>query len=160
MRSFLVQSGLRGLLGPCGGCPGGLFWPVSQAALEAHFRAPKGPENAQKQPQTAQNRASEAFQVPSGDPEIRTRAIFTEWKNAVSLHLAAIFEGKSAWDTVKYRVSAFAETQKPRILCIKMNFFQRVYRPNEGKSLISMEKQLLSFKKRVFEDSKLEFWAP
>ena len=160
MRPFLVQSGLRGLLGPCGGCPGGLFWPVSQAALEAHFRAPKGSENAQKRLKTAQNRASEAFQVPSGDPEIRTRSIFTEWKIYVSLHLAAILEEKSAWDTVKYRVSAFAETRKPRILCIKMNFFQRVYRPNEGKNWIFMKKQLLSFEKRVFEESKLEFWAP
>ena len=113
LRPFLVQSGLRGLLGACGGCPGGLFWPVSQAALEAHFRAPKGPENAQKQPKTAQNRASEAFQVPSGDPEIRTRAIFTEWKNAVSLHLAAIFEEKSAWDTVKYWVSLLRKRANP-----------------------------------------------
>ena len=122
MRPFLVQSGLRGLLGACGGCPGGLFWPVSQAALEAHFRAQKGPENAQKQPKTVQTRASEAFQVPSGDPEIRTRPIFTEWKNVVSLHLAAVFDEKSAWDTVKYEVSTFAKTPKPRILRIKMFF--------------------------------------
>ena len=76
------------------------------------------------------------------------------------LHLAVIFDEKSAWDTVKYKVSAFAETQKPCILRIKMNFFQRVYRPNEGKSLISIEKASLSFEKRVFEESKLEFWAP
>ena len=78
----------------------------------------------------------------------------------VFLHLATIFEEKSAWDTVKYEVLTFAETQKPSILRMKMNFFQRVCRPNEGKSLISIKKALLSFEKRVFEESKLEFWAP
>ena len=37
---------------------------------------------------------------------------------------ATILEEKSAWDTVKYEVSTFAETQKPSVLRIKMNFFQ------------------------------------
>ena len=76
------------------------------------------------------------------------------------MHLATIFDGKSAWDTVEYEVSTFAKTQKPCILRIKMNFFIRVYRPNEGKSWIFMKSHMLSFENRVFEDSKLEFWAP
>ena len=54
----------------------GHFGPVSQAALEAHFRAPKRARKGSKTAQTAQNRASEAFWGPSGDPEIRTRATF------------------------------------------------------------------------------------
>ena len=41
-----------------------------------------------------------------------------------------------------------------------MNFFQRVYRPNEGKSQVFIKKTLLSFEERVSRKPKLEFWAP
>ena len=76
------------------------------------------------------------------------------------LTIGKIIEGKSAWETAIYEVSAFVKTRKPRILRMKFNFFRRVSRPNEGKSLIFNEKPLLSFEKRVFDESKLEFWTP
>ena len=101
-----------------------------------------------------------AFGGASGDPEIRTTATFPEWKNYIFLHLATIFDGKSAWDTVEYEVSTFAKTPKPSILRMKMNLFLRVHRPNEGKSWIFMKNHMLSFEISVFEASKLEFWAP
>ena len=55
-----------------------------------------------------------------GRPEIRTTATFPEWKNTFSLHLATIFDEKSAWETAIYEISAFVTTRKPRIL--RMNF--------------------------------------
>ncbi len=81
-------------------------------------------------------------------------------ENAVSLHLATTIEETSAWKTAIYKVSAFAKTEKPCILRITINFFQRVYRPSEGTNWIFMKKPVLSFEKLVFEESKLEFWAP
>ena len=76
------------------------------------------------------------------------------------MHLATIFDGKSAWDTVEYEVSTFAKTPKPCILRIKMIFFIRAYRPNAGKSLIVIKNIISRSKKRVFEEAKLDFWAP
>ena len=95
-----------------------------------------------------------------GDPEIRTTATVPEWKIKVSMHSAKTIEEKSVWETAIYEVSAFAKTQKPCIIRNKINFFQRFTRPNEGKILILIKKPLLSFEKRVFDESKLEFWAP
>ena len=60
-----------------------------------------------------------AFGGASKDPEIRTTATFPEWKNTFSLHLATVFDEKSAWETAIYEVSAFVKTQKPCMLRIK-----------------------------------------
>ena len=143
-----VSSGpVAGVLGACFGLfPRRLWRPI--------FEPQKGSEKAQKQPKTAQNLASEAFRGPSGDPEIQTRATFPEWKNDVFLHVAAIFDEQIAWDTVKYWVSAFAETRKPRILHIEMYFFNDFIDQMREKSLIFMKNHLLSFEKTCFRGVK------
>ncbi len=68
--------------------------------------------------------------------------------------MAAIFDEQIAWDTVKYWVSAFAETRKPRILHIEMYFFNDFIDQMREKSLIFMKNHLLSFEKTCFRGVK------
>ena len=124
--SFLASSGLVvhfrppgalwGSLGPPRGPPGEATW-------KAHFGPFWTPQRGPKAPKIVQNLSKMSLLAllgPLFEHRNSSGSNIFQVENSVFLHLATIFDEKSAWDTVKYEVSTCAESTKPCILRIQI----------------------------------------